>query len=77
MKQVTAYFYKVRTGISFDELEVEGLRERFTEMQVDRTAIKNKKFIDNFVRCNERKFLRICKTMAAIGKHFICVHQVW
>ncbi len=49
------HFTKFVQG-DFDELEVEGfLRERFT-MQATELAIKNKKFIDNSVRCIKRKF---------------------
>ncbi len=42
----------------------------FTEMRTE-LVIKNKKFMDNSVRCIKRKFLRYAKTMAVLETFFI------
>ncbi len=80
---VTRSIYKVRTGEIFDELEVEKDYEKIWKCN-DRVVIKNKKFIDNSVRCIKGSFIedmqnngRNLKTFfisgsSGLGKSKIC-----
>ncbi len=58
-------------GDFLDELEVEDLRERFTEMQATELVIKTRSSLTIPVRCIKRKFLRICKQYRNLKTFFI------